>query len=58
MLPEISSTIGAPRVLEVPWPLGFPLGAANDPDLQRRVIIQALELTGRHELPVADKFTN
>ena len=57
MLPEVSRKVGVPRVLEVPWPLGFPLGAANDPELQCHVIMRALELTGTNEVPVEDQFT-
>ena len=58
MLPEVSRKVGVPRVLEVPWPLGFPLGAANDPELQRHVIIRALELTDEDDVPVEDRFTD
>ena len=28
----------------MPYPLGFPLGRANDPDLQKRILRQALGL--------------
>ena len=57
MLPEITRKIGVPRTLEVPWPLGFPLGEPDDPALQREVLVQLLALTDRTDVPVATPFT-
>lgn len=42
MLPEITAKVGAPRVLEVPYPLGYPLGAAGDPALQTAILRRLL----------------
>ena len=56
MLPEITSKVGVPRALEVPWPLGFPLGAPHDTALQREVLVQLLGLTDRSEAPVMATF--
>jgi hypothetical protein len=57
MLPEITNKIGVPRALEVPFPLGFPLGEANNPDLQRHVLRALLELVRRTDVPVSHQFT-
>ena len=38
MLPEITERVRPPRALSVPYPLGYPLGGANEPALQRRVL--------------------
>ena len=57
MLPEITRKVGVPRALEVPWPLGFPLGEPNRPALQREVLVQLLGLTDRHDVPVLEVFT-
>lgn len=56
MLPEITARIGVPRALEVPYPLGFPLGEPNNPDLQREILRQLLELCTRDDVPVMEKF--
>jgi len=56
MLPEITRKIRVPRTLEVPWPLGFPLGEPDDPDLQRHVLVELLALTDRTDVPVTERF--
>lgn len=56
MLPEITRKVGVPRALEVPWPLGLPLGAPDDPGLQRQVLRRLLELTDRTDVPVTAAF--
>jgi hypothetical protein len=56
MLPEITAKVGVPRALEVPWPLGDPLGRADDADLQRRVLRAALALTERTDVPLVEAF--
>jgi hypothetical protein len=33
-----------PRALVLPYPLGYPLGAANEPARQRRILTQLLHL--------------
>jgi hypothetical protein len=37
-------------------PLGYPLGEAGNPALQRRILEAALALTERHELPLVEPF--
>jgi hypothetical protein len=58
ILPEITAKIGVPRALEVPWPLGYPLGLPGDADLQRRVIRAALALTDRVGVPLVEPFVD
>ncbi|MED5581983.1 MAG: selenoprotein B, partial [Pseudomonadota bacterium] len=45
-----------PRSLWVPFPLGRPLGAANNPDFQHRVIAASLDLLNRSNGPVLEDF--
>jgi hypothetical protein len=45
-----------PRALAVPFELGRPLGAPNEPDFQRRVLRALLELLERESGPVLDDF--
>ena len=56
LLPEITRKIRLPRTLEVPYPLGFPLGRPNDPTLQRRILRALLRLTSRDDVPVVEAF--
>ncbi len=56
LLPEITRKIQPPRALEVPYPLGFPLGQPNDPTLQLRVLRALLRLTSRDDVPVVEVF--
>jgi len=57
MLPEITAKIGVPRALQVPFPLGFPFGEANNSELQRRVLRALLMLVRRIDVPVMEQFT-
>jgi hypothetical protein len=57
LLAEVTSILQPPRALHVPFPLGFPLGAPNDPDLQHRVIAAALKLLYRIDVPVLEEYT-
>ncbi len=52
MLPEITRKVRPPRALAVPYPLGYPLGAADDPATQRRVLLALLGLCSRTDVPV------
>ena len=52
MLPEITRKIQPPRALSVPFPLGFPMGQANHPELQQRILTQLLELCRISSVPV------
>lgn len=49
MLPEITAKCRPPRALSVPYPLGYPLGAPDDPALQRRVLRRLLDLCTRDD---------
>ncbi|MCW5983417.1 MAG: hypothetical protein KIT09_35320 [Bryobacteraceae bacterium] len=46
-----------PRALFIDYPLGFPLGEANNPELQKRIVRAALALLSRevHE-PLIEVF--
>lgn len=48
--------IRPPRALAVPFELGRPLGAPNEPDFQRRVLLGALELLELPSGPVLEDF--
>jgi len=56
MLPKITEKIRPPRALAVPYPLGFPLGEANNPDLQTEVLRQLLALLARDDVPVMEQL--
>ena len=45
-----------PRALAVPFELGRPLGAPNEPDFQRRVLHATLKLLDRQSGPVLEDF--
>lgn len=45
-----------PRGLFVPFELGRPFGAAGEPDLQRRILLDALKLLERVDGPVLEDF--
>jgi hypothetical protein len=48
--------IAPPRALWVPFDLGRPCGAPNDPAFQRKLVHQALSLLESHEGPVLEDF--
>lgn len=52
MMAEITAKVRPPRALEVPYPLGFPLGAPGDAALQRRILSALLGILGREDVPV------
>jgi hypothetical protein len=56
MLPEITRRLRPPRALDVPFPLGFPLGAPNDPEGQRAVLSALLALADRPDVPVLEDY--
>jgi hypothetical protein len=43
-LEAIMDQVRPPRWLSVPYPLGFPLGRAREPDLQSSILRQAFRL--------------
>lgn len=51
MLLKITERVRAPRALSVPYPLGYPLGAANSATLQRRVLRALLAQCDRIDVP-------
>jgi len=56
MLAKITEEIRPPRALAVPYPLGFPLGEANNRELQTEVLRQLLALLARNNVPVLEQF--
>ncbi len=56
MLPDITRKIRPPRALAVPYPLGFPLGEANNPDLQTDVLQALMNLLDKDDVPVLEEF--
>ncbi len=56
MLPDITRKIRPPRALAVPYPLGFPLGEANNPGLQTEVLLALMALLDRDDVPVLEEF--
>ena len=48
--------IKPPRALAVPFELGRPLGAPNEPEFQRRVLRECLELLNAESGPVLADF--
>ena len=54
LLREVTDVIRPPRALFVPYPLGYPLGAPNDPELQHTIIARALSLLKRTDVPVLE----
>ncbi len=53
---EHTAALAPPRALWVPFPLGRPLGVANDAAFQRRVLLAALSLLARETGPVLEDF--
>jgi hypothetical protein len=49
---EHTEAMHAPRFLWVPFPLGRPFGAPNEPDFQRRVLLESLRLLESTDGPV------
>ena len=56
LLREITEKIRPPRALLVPYPLGYPLGEPNNPDLQTRIMQAAFALLPRTDAPVLESF--
>ncbi len=56
MLPELTRKIRPPRSLAVPWALGYPLGQAHRPELQRAVLAALLGLLERRDVPLIEGF--
>ncbi len=56
LLPEITARVRPPRALEVPYPLGYPLGRPDEPELQRRILLAMLRLASRHDVPLSEEL--
>ena len=56
LLREVTTVLRPPRALFVPFPLGFPLGEPNNPDLQHAIIVAALRLLERDDTPILEEF--
>jgi hypothetical protein len=56
MLAKITAKIRPPRALSVSYPLGFPLGEANNPALQTAILKQLLALLERDDVPVLEEL--
>jgi hypothetical protein len=54
MLPEVTRIVQPPRALAVPFPLGYPLGAPDAPELQTAVLRSMLSLCGRNDVPLLE----
>ena len=57
LLREVTSVIRPPRALFVPYKMGYPLGEANNPVLQTRIITAGLKLLARNDVPIIEEFT-
>jgi len=56
LVKEFTQQVRPPRALWVPFPFGRPFGAPEQPAIQRRVILAALELLQREAGPVLEEF--
>jgi hypothetical protein len=56
MLADITRKIRPPRALSVPYPLGYPLGEANNRELQTAILKDLLNLVTRNDVPVLEAF--
>jgi hypothetical protein len=56
LIREHTEKVKPPRALFVPFPFGHPLGEANDPDLQTRVMRAALGLLDRETGPILEDY--
>lgn len=57
LLREITEKTRPPRALFVPFPLGYPLGEPDNPDLQTSIMRAAFALLSRYDCPVLESFT-
>jgi hypothetical protein len=57
LIREHTEVIQPPRALWVPFELGRPLGVANDPEFQKKVLLASLKLLEAGSGPVLEDFT-
>lgn len=58
LIREHTEQIKPPRALSVPFELGRPFGAPGEPEFQRRVLLDCLNLFARPSGPVLEDFPN
>lgn len=51
LLREVTEKVKPARALEVPYGFGYPLGRANDVELQHQIVNAALKMIERVEVP-------
>ena len=56
LLKEHAERVKPPRALFVPFPFGYSLGRANDPEFQHRVISAAFDLLKSNTVPALAEF--
>lgn len=56
MLPEVTRKMRPPRALSVPFPLGYPLGRPDDPELQRAILRRLLAMIPGEDVPVLEEL--
>ena len=54
LLREVAEKVRPPRALFVPFPHGYPLGRPHDRELQTNVILAALALLDRGDVPLIE----
>jgi D-proline reductase (dithiol) PrdB len=58
LLREVTEKVDPPRALFADYPLGYPLGAPDDPELQRSIVEASLSLlTATDSLPRIESFS-
>ena len=56
VLPEVTERVNPPRALLVGYPMGYPLGRANEPALQQRILTAMLELISEPVPPAVRRW--
>lgn len=56
VLMEITRLVDPPRVLSLDRPLGYALGEPRNAELQRSILLSALALLSRDDLPVVSSY--
>ncbi len=56
IMPDITHAVGVPRTLIVPFGLGRPFGAPDDPAMHSQVLRALLALCPRTDVPVTEVF--
>jgi len=56
MLPEVTRKMRPPRALSVPYPLGYPLGEPDAPDVQRAILRRLLAMIPGDGVPALEEL--